>query len=87
MGTHFGRNAKSPPPLRPPQPLRPPPAVTPTVTTVTAVDIPKRGIILMWESSLPPAAAGDHRPSSNVGIIRSDDTPLNAAARRRAGTN
>ena len=42
------------------------PATTPTVTTVTAVGIPKTVIMLMWSGLLPPPAEGQHRASKNT---------------------
>ena len=41
-------------------------ATTPTVTTVTAVGIPKKVIMLMWSGLLPPPAEGQHRASKNT---------------------
>ena len=80
MRTLFGRDAKCDPSTTLADPsavTRPPPAVTPTVTTVTAVEIPKKGIILTWDELLPPAAGGQHRSSSEYDFCGSDDTPRN----------
>ena len=58
---------------------QPPPAVTPTVTTVTADELPKKAQVLNRDNTLPPAADGQHGPSPEYDLSGSDDTPRNFA--------
>ena len=64
--------------IAPPTPsavAQPPPAVTPTVTMVTADDVPKKAQVLITDNTLPPAADGQHGPSQVNTTFATRTTP------------